>query len=200
MAIKAVAFTGHRPDALGGYDENNPIALEVKAVLKDLIDKAYQKGFKHFITGVALGVDTWAAEILFEMRENDPEIKVYAAVPFAAQYRRWPVKSQERWKNVIEKCNQVHLVNISRVMKPDKFLESLSDLDEGAVPYWQVSRWLNERNEYMVDRASAIIAIWKGTDGGTANCVAYANKQKKPIVIYDPKTKDIKRMMNGNEV
>ena len=32
------------------------------------------------------------------------------------------------------------------------------------------------RNEYMVDLADKIIAVWDGSNGGTANCVKYAEK------------------------
>jgi uncharacterized phage-like protein YoqJ len=43
------------------------------------------------------------------------------------------------------------------------------------------------RNEWMVDRADQVIAIWDGTSGGTANCVEYATKMNKPILRIDPR-------------
>ena len=40
--MKSLAFTGHRPAQLGGYDENNPTAVRVKAKLKELIFQSYE--------------------------------------------------------------------------------------------------------------------------------------------------------------
>lgn len=43
-----------------------------------------------------------------------------------------------------------------------------------------------KRNEWMVDNADIVIAVWDGTKGGTANCVKYAEKVGKPIVNLAP--------------
>ena len=45
---------------------------------------------------------------------------------------------------------------------------------------------MQRRNEYMVDKADTLIAVWNGTSGGTANCVKYAKKKGVDIVRLDP--------------
>lgn len=45
-----------------------------------------------------------------------------------------------------------------------------------------------KRNEYMVDNADMLIAVWDGSSGGTANCVKYALKKEVPIWRIDPTT------------
>ena len=35
----------------------------------------------------------------------------------------------------------------------------------------------------MVDRSDFVLAFWNGTKGGTGNCVEYAKKQGKPVVV-----------------
>jgi uncharacterized phage-like protein YoqJ len=45
---------------------------------------------------------------------------------------------------------------------------------------------MQDRNIWMVDHCDALIAVWDGTSGGTANCVRYAQKVGKPIVFIDP--------------
>ena len=57
-----VCFTGHRPEALGGYDETTGINVEVRKFLAEAVTLAILKGYKTFISGGALGVDQWAAE------------------------------------------------------------------------------------------------------------------------------------------
>ncbi len=42
------------------------------------------------------------------------------------------------------------------------------------------------RNEYMVDRADLVLALWNGTPGGTGNCVRYARTRGVPVFVIDP--------------
>jgi uncharacterized phage-like protein YoqJ len=50
----------------------------------------------------------------------------------------------------------------------------------------------HNRNEYMVDRADTVIAVWSGKKtGGTAACVRYAKKQGKRIIQINPENQQI---------
>jgi len=68
--IKTLCFTGHRPQKLGGY-EPNPIADFVKRSLRDAIERAIKRRVETFISGGALGVDQWAAEIVLDIRTRE---------------------------------------------------------------------------------------------------------------------------------
>ena len=47
--------------------------------------------------------------------------------------------------------------------------------------------WLmQKRNEYMVDLADKVIAVWDGSKSGTGNCVKYAEKCGKEIIRIKP--------------
>ena len=45
---------------------------------------------------------------------------------------------------------------------------------------------MQERNEYMVDLANELIAVWDGKSGGTANCIRYAKETHCRINIFSP--------------
>ena len=57
-------FTGHRPHKIGMDEET------VKALLRKEIKQAIEDRFVTFISGMAHGVDLWAAEIVLEERKN----------------------------------------------------------------------------------------------------------------------------------
>lgn len=151
---KAVCFTGHRPTKLGGYNESNPTAQHVKQRLRDEILRAIDDGYTTFISGMALGVDMWAAEIVLSLRSTNPTLKLVAAVPFDGQERKWPTQSQVRWRDIVVRADDVAYVC------------------EPGYAAWKMQK----RNEWMVDHSSRVIAVWDGTSGGTGNCVKYAEK------------------------
>jgi len=108
--LKLVAFTGHRPAKFGGYDEDRYRIVKTKELLRANIIASIEDGCDGFITGMAMGIDIWAAEIVLELKEQYPHIKLVAAVPFEGQQKMWPYPSQERWRNVLGKADHVEYV------------------------------------------------------------------------------------------
>jgi uncharacterized phage-like protein YoqJ len=153
-----VAFTGHRPNKLGGYDLPNPTYIKVcQEIEKNL--KALNPD--KVITGMALGVDQWAANIAHKL--NIPFI---AAVPFKDQESRWPQKSQKIYAKLIGLASEVIIVS------------------PGTYSYEK----MQIRNKWMVDNCNKLIAVWDGTTGGTGNCVEYAKsvKNDEDIIYINP--------------
>ena len=188
---RALAFTGSRPDKLGGYDENNATAIKVKAKLRVLILQAIARGFERFWTGMAQGIDTWAAEIIIDLIDEGADIQLLASVPFLTQPRAWE-KNQpaiERWMRILSRASEIYVVCPElETMDYDTIIAKLVDEPQTRLASWQVSAWMQTRNEHMVNNSDTVLAIWDGTSGGTANCVRYAKKRGNPIVIYNPAT------------
>lgn len=99
--MSIVAVTGHRPDKLGGYDQNAMdwlVAVAYKS-LRLLKPDAV-------ITGMALGWDTAVAEAAVGLR-----IPFIAAVPFKGQERLWPEPSQDRYRALLDQAQTVVYVS-----------------------------------------------------------------------------------------
>ena len=152
-----VAFTGHRPNKLGGYRTPNPIYNWVTWCIQEQLEELKPT---LVISGMALGVDQWAAQIAHDMG-----IPFLAAIPFQGQEKAWPAHSQAAFKNLLLKSCEIVVVS------PGEY-----------TPYK-----MRVRNAYMVDRCDSLIAVWDGTPGGTGNCVEYAEACGKQIVRIKPR-------------
>ena len=84
---KTCAFTGHRPQRLPfGFDEEDRRCIRIKQALRNQIAHAVEKnGISKFISGMAQGVDLWAAEIVLELKEQYQQILLEAALPCDTQ-------------------------------------------------------------------------------------------------------------------
>ena len=79
--MKTCAFTGHRPKGLG-YPELDERCAALKEKLRSLIMKLMEEeGVTHFISGMAQGVDMYAAEIVLELKKQHPQITLECAIP-----------------------------------------------------------------------------------------------------------------------
>jgi uncharacterized phage-like protein YoqJ len=146
-----IAFTGHRPKDLNGLSyqqfRDSLDALNV-GIRKDL----------YFVTGGALGVDTWAAWYAIHN-----EIPYHLVLPFQ------PEVMTQMWREYDRETLRTH-INLA-----DRFT-----VVSGGEKY--DIRNYQRRNEAMVDEASVVFTVWTGRLlGGTANCIRYALKEGKPV-------------------
>jgi uncharacterized phage-like protein YoqJ len=159
--MATISFTGHRPQKLGGFKTPNPIYDFVIASIEEaLVKLAPTKA----ISGMALGVDIWAAEICLKLG-----IPLIAAVPFVGQEKIWPQESQDKYHAVLNQAAEKVIVC------------------EGGYASWKMQK----RNQWMVDHSDLVIAVYDGSTGGTGNCVSYAKQQNKNMIIINPIEKTI---------
>ena len=153
---KRCCFTGHRPEKL-----NRPEA-EIISWLEAEIRKAVDDGFITFISGMARGVDIWAAEIVLRLRDEGFPIHLICASPFEGFERSWNESWRSRYTEVMKRADLVKYVckNYSRAC-------------------FQI------RNEWMVDRSSRVIAVFNGQPGGTKNTVVYATNREKEVRVIE---------------
>ncbi|MDD4080116.1 MAG: SLOG family protein [Eubacteriales bacterium] len=141
-------FTGHRPEKLKREES------EILRLLEAEIKRALSDGFTTFITGMAQGVDIWAGEIVLKLKERHPGLKLIAALPYPGCERRWRAAWKKRFANVAEKANQV--ISVSPAYSPGVY---------------------QKRDQWMVDHAQLVIAVYDGAPGGTEDTIAHAKER-----------------------
>lgn len=157
-----ISVTGHRPHKLWGYDLKHPSYRVMCDKFKQLL---IENNCTEAITGMALGVDTVFALAVLGLKREGYDIKLHCAIPCQNHSSKWLPESKRLYDTILHYADKVVLVN---------------DL-----PY--SPRLMQLRNEYMVNLADKVIAVWDGTSGGTGNCVTYAKNKNKEIIHILPK-------------
>lgn len=99
MKVKKCAFTGHRPQSLPfGFNESDERCIALKQTLRaEIIRLIEQEGVTHFISGMALGVDMYAAEIVLGLKSSYEGITLESAIPCESQAEKWTEKQRDRY-------------------------------------------------------------------------------------------------------
>lgn len=168
---KKVCATGHRTFKWFkknlSFIENEQAheCLLIKSMLNETLEELIKEGYNYFITGMALGFDTWFAEAVILLKEKYPNIKLEAAVPCIDQEKIWPdINDQIRYQTILLSCDIVKYVSKQKYS-----------------PYLMI-----KRNEYMIDNAEKVVACYDGSDGGTRRAYIYAMKNHVEILNIDP--------------
>lgn len=163
--MKTCAFTGHRPQNLPWqFNEADTNCLKLKQILNQQISQLAENGFTDFLSGMALGSDTWAAEAVLNLRKKKPALKLHCILPCKTQAEKWPVSEQERYQKILAQADSIFFT--SRNYHPNCMLE---------------------RNRFMVEKARLLLAVYNGQPhSGTAAAVRHAQRLGCDIIIINP--------------
>lgn len=141
-------FTGHRPHKL------NRTESVVVDSLERCIWQAIADGFVTFISGMAWGVDIWAAEIVLKLKQEGYPIHLVAAVPYEGFEKSWDDSWKKRYYAILAQVDIVKII----------------------CPHYHRGCF-QIRNEWMVDHSARLIAAYTGEPGGAKNTVGYAARK-----------------------
>mgnify|MGYP003290285487 CR=1 FL=1 len=147
-----VCFTGHRPEKLTRFE------WLIKRDLEKQIRQAIADGLNVFISGMARGVDIWAAEIVLKLRDAGQPIKLMCACPYDGFEQGWSKEWQERYSTILAAADYVKYV----------------------CPGYSRSCF-QIRNEWMVNHSARVIAVFNNQPSGTMNTIEYAIRQNVPV-------------------
>ncbi|MBQ8162364.1 MAG: DUF1273 family protein [Clostridia bacterium] len=153
--LRRCCFAGHRPEDLPLTKE------ETVQYLDKQITSAIQAGYVTFLTGMSMGVDLWAAEIVLEKRKTNPSLHLIAVVPYPAFSLSW----QDTWKESYQK------------------VLNGADLSVTLCPKYQPDA-LDIRNEWMASHAACLICIYNGSKGHTGKLVDLCRAQGLDVHLY----------------
>ena len=163
----ACAFTGHRPNKLPWrYNEESLGCVALQKTLKEQITALADNGYMDFLSGMALGVDCWCSQIVLDLREKNPALKLHCLLPCEGQDAKWPASSQKRYRAILERADSIVYVN-----------REYND------------KCMLERDRVLVQSSSLLLAVYDGGfRSGTGATVRYAQKIGREIIVIDPAT------------
>lgn len=170
MNSHVCAFTGHRPKSFPWkYNEAAPDCVLLKDTLAKQIRLLADGGVTDWLSGMAQGVDLWAAEIVLGLKEKNPALRLHCILPCEGQERKWPASEKERYHSILRQADEVIYVN--------------REFHDGC---------MLERNRYLVDHSSVLLAVYNGTHrSGTGMTVRYAKRLGREVIVINPVSRSV---------
>ena len=167
--MNTVAFTGYRPEKMPfSEDEEDESYIRFREQQHKVINRLIERGYTEYLSGVAMGFDTWVAEDILEFRKKNKSLHLECAIPFPEQDKTWEKSDQKRRQKILKQADTSTMV--SEHYSSDCFFA---------------------RNRYMVDKADVVVCAYDGQSGGTAYTVNYALKKGKIVIQINPSTAEV---------
>lgn len=176
MEKLSCVITGHNPQRFKfKYNEQAPLCKAIKAAIAEEVKTLYSKDVRLFYVGCAVGIDTWAAEIVLELRKQADYsgIELFCAMPFPEHAERFTAGQKVRYQSILNRCTYKEVVN--REYSPASY---------------------KRLNYFMVDKSQYLIAVYdqdKSERSGLVQMVNYAVMKNLQITYIHPDTAEITR-------
>lgn len=156
---KVVHVTGYKAYELGIFDSKHEGIPYIKKAIKNHLLTLLDEDLEWVIITGQPGVELWAAEVVFELQEEYPNLKLGVLLPYLNQ--------EEKWKEpVVEQYEEV-------LMQAD-FVEAISKK-----PYegpWQ----LRLKNQFLISKSDAMLILYDEEKDGSPK-YSWLEAQKKQV-------------------
>ena len=169
MKRKTCCFIGHRFQSFAWeVNESDPRCDIVKNHLREeILRMIIQWDVRHFICAMDRGVNTWAAEIVLEMKESYP-VTLECAISHEEQASQWEENDRERYFYIIQRAD-----------------------DETMMQTRYTTDCAVKCNRYMIDHSNYAIATVLDPLDCTDDALQYAKEKRAKIVLLEPKVSQL---------
>ena len=165
---KTCCFTGHRSSKLPGEGRRDDAGMKrlestIELAIYDLINN---KGVRYFISGMANGIDLICAETVIRLKNTScPEAELVCAIPYLGHISEMHRTQEKYLYTMLEQSS------LASIVLADNYYKDC----------------YKERNKFMVDNSSHLLAVYKPSlkGSGTLQTINYARMNGLDIKIID---------------
>lgn len=163
--MKNVTITGYKPYELGIFKRDHAsVEFIKKAIFKEIVS-LLEEGLEWVIISGQLGVELWAAEVVFDIQAYFPDLKLAVLTPFFSQEDKWSETNKEWYESILaqadfvesithkpyESPQQFHLKNQVLLRKTDLAIIMYDPEKEGSPKhFFEAAKRYSETHEYQV--------------------------------------------------
>lgn len=121
--IKRLVITGYKQHEIGVFDDKHPGVGFIKKALENRLLELIDDGLEWVILSGQLGVETWAAQLVIELKQSFPELKYAIITPFLEQEKNWNENKKETYQTICANADFQTSVTKKPYEGPWQFIE-----------------------------------------------------------------------------
>jgi uncharacterized phage-like protein YoqJ len=136
---KVLAISGYKPFELGIFQKDHPSVLFIQKAIKKELLSMIEDGLEWVLISGQLGVELWAAEAVFELQLEFPDLKLAVITPFLDQEATWNENNKEWYESVLAQADFIDSVTKKGYEKP-----------------WQ----FRIKNQFFIEKSNALLLMY----------------------------------------
>lgn len=118
---KVVAITGYKPYELGIFETGHPGIRYIQTAIRRRLLELLDEGYEWVLISGQQGTELWAAETVFDLQAEYPELKLAVLMPFEGQEEKWKDEQKEYYEMVLSQADFVAAISKRPYESPQQF-------------------------------------------------------------------------------
>ncbi len=161
--VKVLAVSGYKPFELGIFKNDHPSTLYIKAAIRKSLLSMLEEGLEWVLISGQLGVELWAAEVVFDLQLEYPELKLAVITPFLNQEASWKESNIEWYESVLAQADFIDSVTKKEYEKP-----------------WQ----FHLKNQFFIEKSDGLLLVYDQEKEGSPKFIYELALQYQNNILY----------------
>lgn len=164
---KVLLLSGYKPFELGIFKKDHQAVRYIKAAIRKELESFVEDGLEWVIISGQLGVELWGAEVVFELKQQNPQLKLAVITPFLEQEENWNELNKEWYYSIVNQADFFDSVTKKKYEKP-----------------WQ----FRLKNQFLLDKSDVLVLVYDSEKEGSPKYLyelALQHKDKQAIRLID---------------
>lgn len=161
---KVAVISGYKAYELGVFKQSHPAVQYIKLALLKQLTTLVEEGLEWVVISGQPGVELWAAEVVFELQQYLPDLKLSVLTPFLNQEDKWSESNKEWYESVLVQADYVDSITKRPYEKP-----------------WQ----LKMANKFFVHKSDVLVLLYDDEKEGSPRFILEAAKERQSKESYD---------------
>jgi uncharacterized phage-like protein YoqJ len=170
--VTILAITGYKPYELGIFHPQHQAIPFIKKATEKRLIPFIEEGLEWVIISGQLGVELWAAEVVFELQNVYQHLQLAVLTPFLNQEENWSEENKEYYEFILSQADFVDSITKRKYENPGQ---------------------LRLKNQFIVEKSDGLLIVYDDEKEGSPKYMLDIAKKKAsrekydifPITFYD---------------
>ncbi|KAB7672972.1 DUF1273 domain-containing protein [Bacillus sp. B1-b2] len=162
--MKVAVISGYKPFEIGIFKRDDPAVTYIKIAIRKHLEQMIEEGLEWVIISGQLGTELWAAEVVFDLQEAYPNLKLGVVTPFLEQEQSWKEPNREWYEEILMQADFVDSISKKTYENPQQFVN---------------------KNVFLVKKSDAMLLFYDEESVGSPKYLYDLAKKYKENYPYD---------------
>ncbi|WP_028402745.1 DUF1273 domain-containing protein [Ectobacillus panaciterrae] len=176
--MKVLAVTGYKPFEIGVFSQEHPGVRYIKKALHRSLLSMLEEGLEWVIISGQLGVELWAAEVVFDLQMEFPSLKLGVFTPFLDQEENWNEANKEHYEFVVAQADHVDSITKRKYESPQQF---------------------QLKTRFFIEKSDALLAMYDEEKEGSPKFLVQAAMARENYPCYLIRFSDLQDIIDDEQ-
>lgn len=161
--LKVVTVSGYKSFELGIFKNDDQAVTYIKKAIQKSLNSLIEDGLEWVIISGQMGVELWAAEVVFDLQLEYPDLKLAILTPFLSQESKWNDINKEYYEFIVSQADFVESITKREYESPLQF---------------------RQKNEFLINKSDGLLLVYDDEKQGSPKFLMDVARKKQEVNNY----------------